>query len=117
MPTANCIDAAFATIGGSPTTFGLPGMHVKPLLPSRRVTLLPCGSVSMICADLEMLSGPADMARAIFSCVVSSAFVDTPLREVFDSARLTSLIPIIGTRARAGMALAKNLILEPLDLM
>jgi|SRR6266849_6706244 len=92
-------------------------MHVKPLLPSRRITLLPWASVSMIRADSEMLSGPADIARAIFSCVVSLAFADIPLCEICDSARLTSLIPVIRNRAMAVMALARNLRLQLSDLM
>src|ERR1700693_397673 len=106
------MEAASTHMGGSPTTFGLPGMHVKPLLPSRRISLLPCASVSMIRADAETFSGPADIARDIFSWVVSLAFA-----EVCDSARLTSLIPIIRSRATAVMALAKNLRLEFSDLM
>src|ERR1700675_5195995 len=111
------MEAASTHMGGSPTTLGLPGMHVKPLLPSRRITLLPCASVSMIRADPEMLSGPADIARAIFSCTVSPAFADIPLGEVCDSARLPSLIPIIKRRAMAVMALARNLRFEFSDLM
>jgi hypothetical protein len=99
-------------IAGSPTTFGFPGMQVKPLLPSRKITLLPCASVSMIRADSEMSSGPADIARAILSCVVSPAIAGIPLCEAFDSARSTNLIPIIRNRAIAAMALAKNLRLE-----
>src|SRR6202022_4452592 len=91
---AHCIDAASMHIGGSPTTFGFPGMHVKPLLPSRKITLLPCASVSTIHADSEMSSGPADIARAIFSCAVSPAFAGVPLCGAFDSARPTNLIPI-----------------------
>src|ERR1700676_721646 len=102
------MEAASTHMGGSPTTFGLPGMHVKPLLPSRRITLLPCAYVSMIRADSEMLSGPADVARAIFSCVVSPAFA-----EVCDSARPASLRP--NTRSRAVAAM--NLRLELSDLI
>jgi hypothetical protein len=104
-------------MAGSPTTLGLPGMHLKPLLPSRKITLLPWASVSTIRADLEMSSGPADIARAIFSCVVSPAFAGAPLCEVFDSARPTNLIPIIRNRAMAVMALVKNLRPELLDFM
>jgi len=43
-------------------------MHVKPLLPSRSTTMLPCASLSMIFADFAMSAGPADIARAIFVC-------------------------------------------------
>jgi hypothetical protein len=87
-------------------------MHVKPLLPSRKITLLPRASVSTIRADSEMSSGPADIARAIFSCAVPPVFAGIPLCEAFDSARPTHLIPIIRNRAIAVMALAKNLRLE-----
>jgi hypothetical protein len=111
------IEAASTHMGGSPTTLGLPGMHVKPLLPSRRITLLPCASVSMIRADSEMLSGPADIARAIFSLIVSPAFADVSFCEVCDSARLTTLTPTIRRRAMAVMALARNLGLELSGLM
>ncbi len=92
-------------------------MQVNPLLLSRRITLLPCASVSTIRADLEISSGPADIARAIFSCVVSLAFAGIPLCGVFDSALPTNLIPIIRNRAMDVMALVKNLRLELLDLM
>jgi hypothetical protein len=78
---------------------------------------LPCESVSMIFADLEMLSGPADIARAIFSSVATSTLADIPLREAFDSARHTNLTPIIRRRAVAVMTLAKNLRLEMSNLM
>src|ERR1700677_948113 len=50
-----------------------PGMQVKPLFPSRRTTILPCGSVSTILAVLATFAGPADIARAILACVESSA--------------------------------------------
>ncbi len=35
---AHCIDSPSAHIGGSPMTSGLPGMHLNPLVPSRRTT-------------------------------------------------------------------------------
>jgi hypothetical protein len=105
------------THGWFANNFRSSGMQAKPLLPSRRTILLPCASVSMIRANLETLSGPADIARAIFSCVVSPAIADTPLCEVCDSARPTNLTPIIRSRASAVMALAKNLRLELSDLM
>src|SRR5580700_4515116 len=70
---AHCIDAASAHMGGSATTFGLPGIQVKPLLPSRSTTILPRASVSTILAELAISVGPADMARAIFTCAVSFA--------------------------------------------
>src|SRR5580658_7031460 len=69
------MDAASAHIAGSPMTFGLPGMHVKPLLPSRRTTVFPFESVSTILADFATSAGPADIARAILACVVSPATI------------------------------------------
>jgi hypothetical protein len=71
----------------------------------------------MILAALATFAGPADIARAIFSCVVSAAVVDTPLCEVFDSAWPASLIPIISSKVMAVMALVRNLRLELSDLM
>lgn len=56
-----------------------------------------------------MLAGPADMARAIFSCVVSTVFAGIPLLEVCDSARLTNLIPVTRNRATTVIPLAKKL--------
>src|SRR5215475_2301657 len=70
---AHCIDGASAHIGGSPTTFGFPGMQVKPLVPSRTTTIFPCVSVSTIRADLAISGGPADIARAIFTCTDSKS--------------------------------------------
>jgi hypothetical protein len=64
-----------------------------------------------------MSSGPADIARAIFPCVVLAAFGGIPLGEPFDWARPTNLIPIITNRAIAVMALAKNLRLELWDFI
>src|SRR5277367_7051817 len=43
---AHCIEAASAHIGGSPITFGLPGMQVNPFVPSRRTIIFPLTSVS-----------------------------------------------------------------------
>jgi hypothetical protein len=51
-------------------------MHVKPLLPSRKITLLPCASVSTIRAALATLAGPADIARAILTSVESPLLID-----------------------------------------
>jgi hypothetical protein len=104
----SCID----THGWLADNVWIAGMHVKPLLPSRRTTRLPCASVSMIRADSEMLSGPADIARAIFSCVVSPAFA-----EVCDSARPTSLSPNTRSKVVAVTAVTMNLRLELSDLM
>jgi hypothetical protein len=47
--------------------FRIPGVHVKPLLPSRSTTVFPCESVSTMRADLAISVGPADMARAILA--------------------------------------------------
>src|SRR5262249_17738 len=49
-------------------TVGFPGMHVKPLFPSRRTTTFPCASVSTMRANLAISGGPADIARAILDC-------------------------------------------------
>src|SRR6516162_3387444 len=77
LASANhCSDAASTHIGGCPMTLGLPGMQVNPLLPSRRTTVFPLASLSTICADPAMLLGPADIARAILACVVSSLASD-----------------------------------------
>src|SRR5262249_9451921 len=67
----HCIDGPSAHIGGSPMTFGMPGMQVKPLDPSRKTTVCPWASLSMIFADWAISAGPADMARSIFVSVVS----------------------------------------------
>jgi hypothetical protein len=56
--------------------FGLPGMQVKPLFPSRRTTLSPSVSVLTILAALATLAGPADIARAILTSVESPLLVD-----------------------------------------
>src|SRR5580704_14471842 len=71
----HCIAAASTHMGGSPTTLRFPGMQVKPLLPSRRTTNFPCASVSMILAAFATFIGPADIARAILTCVESSPAV------------------------------------------
>src|ERR1700757_655767 len=63
-------------MGGSPITCGLPGMQVKPLLPSRRTIVFPVASLSIILADRAMSSGPADIALAILACVASAAAAD-----------------------------------------
>src|SRR5882757_11109141 len=44
----HCRAASFEHDAGRPRTLGLPGWHVKPLLPSRRTTLLPCASAPTI---------------------------------------------------------------------
>jgi hypothetical protein len=66
----HCIAAASAHIGGSPTARGFPGIQVKPLFPSRNATM-PRAFALIILADFAMSVGPADIARAIFACVVS----------------------------------------------
>ena len=72
LASANhCNEAASTHMAGSPITLEFPGIQVKPLLPSRRTTVLPSASVSIIRADLAMSSGPADIARAILPCEVS----------------------------------------------
>src|SRR6267154_4931861 len=70
----HCIAAASAHMGGSPITPGFPGIHVKPLFPSRR-TMVPCASVSTMRAAFKMSAGPADNARAILACAVSPELV------------------------------------------
>src|SRR5271156_3231826 len=70
LASANhCNEAASTHMGGCPTTFGLPGMQVKPLFPWRSTTVLPCASVSTILAERAISVGPADIARAILGCV------------------------------------------------
>src|SRR5258708_1383431 len=70
----HCIAAASAHMGGSPIIRGFPGIHVKPLFPSRSTTA-PRPSVSTIRADFATSAGPADIARAISDCAVSPEFV------------------------------------------
>src|SRR5215831_20065010 len=77
LASANhCNEAASTHMGGSPITSGLPGMQVKPLLPTRRTIVFPFASVSIILADRAMSSGPADIALAILACVASAAAAD-----------------------------------------
>src|ERR1700685_1709739 len=99
---AHCNEALSAHIGGSPITFGLPGMQVKPLLPSRRTTVCPCASLSTISAALAISGGPADMARSIFACAVSLASVSTPDCTRPASPPLTRFVP--KTAAAASIA-------------
>jgi hypothetical protein len=47
---------------------------VNPLFPSRSTTV-PCAFVLIILAEFATSAGPADIARAIFACVVSPASV------------------------------------------
>src|SRR5262245_18358291 len=72
------MDAVSAHIGGLPITFGFPGMQVKPFVPSRSTTVLPCESVSIMRADVAISGGPAAMARSILDCTesLSSAQVE-----------------------------------------
>jgi hypothetical protein len=51
-------------------------MHVKPLLPLLKITLLPCASVSTIVAALATLAGLADIARAILTTFESLSLID-----------------------------------------
>src|ERR1700686_2615018 len=53
-------------------------MQVKPLFPSRSTIILPFASVSTILAAFATSVGPADIARAILTCVESSL----PINEV-----------------------------------
>ena len=75
-------------------TFGLPGMQVKPLVPSRKTTRWPWASLSMIFAERAISGGPADMARSIFASVVSLVSIATAARLGFDSAQLPNLAPM-----------------------
>src|SRR5215813_11633854 len=52
---------------------GFPGMHVKPLVPSRKMTTFPRASVSTMRADLAISDGPADIARAILTWTDSAS--------------------------------------------
>lgn len=98
-------------------TFGLPGMQVKPLDPSRKTTVCPLASLSMIFADWAISAGPADMARSIFVSVVS--LVSFPMARLagLDSARLPNLVPVIVTTAivatSATLFAVKRLMLPP----
>jgi len=60
--------------GGMPIPFESPGMHVKSLVPGRRILYPPCPSGSATVACWVMLAGPADSARAIFSCTWAASF-------------------------------------------
>src|SRR5579864_4495013 len=63
------MEGASTHIGGSPTTLRFPGMQVKPLFPSRSTVILPFASVSTILGAFATSVGPADIARAILTCV------------------------------------------------
>src|SRR5258706_1592366 len=69
----HCRAAPFEHDAGRPRTLGLPGWHVKPLLPSRRTVLLPCASTPTIRAELVTCRGPAAIAHAIWISVGSPA--------------------------------------------
>src|SRR5712671_218669 len=69
----HCRAASFEHDAGRPRTLGLPDWHVKPLLPSRRTTLLPCASAPTIRAESVTCRGPAAIARAIWTSAGSPA--------------------------------------------
>src|SRR6202789_4730437 len=58
-------------IGGDPTPLGFPGMHVKSLVPGRRIFICPWASISATVASLVTFGGPAERARAILLCADS----------------------------------------------
>jgi len=59
----------------SPTTPGVPGKHVNPFAPSRRVVMLPFASISITLAFLAISGGATDNARLTFVSAVSPAWV------------------------------------------
>src|SRR5271155_5172593 len=67
----HCMDASSAHMAGSPTPVGSPGMQVNPLVPARRIVILPCASISATVAALATSGGAAESARAILVCVDS----------------------------------------------
>src|SRR6185436_3028026 len=97
---AHCIAAMSVHIGGSPIIVASPGMQVNPWLPSRSTTILPCGSLSMILADVAILVGPADIARAILASVLSPASLVLAIA-VFPFTIDGNVIPEIRTMAIA----------------
>src|ERR1700723_2267148 len=64
-------------IGGDPTPLGFPGMHVKSLVPGRRIFICPWASISATVASLVTFGGPAERARAILLCLDSCDADDT----------------------------------------
>src|SRR6267143_5131826 len=73
MSALHCRAASFQHDAGRPRTLGLPGWHVKLLLPSRRTILLPCTSAPTIRAESVTCRGPAAIARAIWTSAGSPA--------------------------------------------
>src|SRR5690349_8786776 len=59
------IAALSAHIGSFPGVAGASGMQVKPLVPWRRVRILPWASIAMMVACLPTLAGAARIALAI----------------------------------------------------
>src|SRR5215217_8464862 len=57
-------------IGSGPGEFGLSGRQVKPLLPRRRMRMLPSASIVTIAAAAATASGAAAMALLIMSSSV-----------------------------------------------
>lgn len=53
-------------------TFGLPGVHVKPLNTSCKRRCVPLASLSMILADRAISGRRADIALAIFVTFVAA---------------------------------------------
>src|ERR1700677_2974915 len=73
----HCIATLPSHIGGAPTPLGFPGMHVKSLVPGRRIFIFPWASISATVAFLVTLEGPAERARAILLCLDSWGSDDT----------------------------------------
>src|ERR1700677_2934239 len=67
----HCIATLPSHIGGAPTPLGFPGMHVKSLVPGRRIFICPWASISATVAFSVTLGGPAERARAILLCLDS----------------------------------------------
>src|SRR5260370_34761331 len=56
-----------------PILFWSPGTQTQSFVPARRTLRLPSRSISATVASLVIQSGPASMARLIFSRLISSA--------------------------------------------
>src|SRR5687768_14771873 len=61
-------------IGSGPGVAGLSGMQVKPLLPLRRVFIVPSGLAATIVAFLATASGAADIALVIRSAELAAGW-------------------------------------------
>src|SRR5262249_62321343 len=68
------IEAASMHIGSGPGVFGASGMQVKPLVPLRRMRVLPSASIAMMVACFATLGGAADSALAMSSASVGPAW-------------------------------------------